>query len=66
MSTMSFIYTSVLTLNLILFYQVLEVDVLFNGVERLFTTLLGIALALGIIALLGYLARRSNIEPAAG
>ena len=47
----------VLTLNLILFYQLLEADVLFNGLERLFTTLLGIAFALGIIVL-DYLAKR--------
>jgi len=44
----------------------LEADVLFNGMERLFTTLLGVAFALGIIALLEYLARRSSGEPAAG
>jgi len=44
----------------------LEADVLFNGMERLFTTLLGVAFALGIIALLEYLARRSSWEPAAG
>jgi uncharacterized membrane protein YccC len=60
------LYTAILTLNLILFYQLLEADVLFNGVERLFTTLLGIAFALGIIALLEYLARRSKVESATG
>ena len=60
------LYASVLTLNLILFYQLLEVDVLFSGLERLFTTLLGIACALGIIVLLGYLAGRSSVKPAAG
>ena len=38
----------------------LEADDLFNGVERLLTTLLGIAFALGIIALLEYLVRRSS------
>ena len=58
------LYASVLTLNLILFYQLLEADVLFNGVERLFTTLLGIVFALGNIALLVYLAQRSSAEPA--
>ncbi len=59
------LYASILTLNLILFYQLLEADVLFNGMERLVTTLLGIVLALGIIALLEYLAKRPSGEPAA-
>lgn len=58
------LYASVLTLNLILFYQLLEADVWFNGMERLFTTLIGIAFALGNIALLEYLAQRSRAEPA--
>lgn len=56
------LYASILTLNLILFYQLLEADVWFNGIERLVTSLLGIAFALGIIALLEYLARRSRTE----
>jgi len=60
------LYASILTLNLILFYQLLEADVLFNGMERLVTTLLGIAFALGIIVLLGYLAQRTSTKPAAG
>jgi hypothetical protein len=56
------LYASILTLNLILFYQLLEADVWFNGIERLVTTLLGIAFALGIIALLEYLAKPSSAE----
>lgn len=56
------LYASILTLNLLLFYQLLEADVLFNATERLLTTLLGIAFALGIIALLEYLAKRSSKE----
>ena len=60
------LYASILTLDLILFYQLLEADVLFNGMERLVTTLLGIFFALGIIALLDYLAKRPGEEPAAG
>ncbi len=54
------LYTSILTLNLILFYQLLEADVLFNGMERLATTLLGIALATAIILLLEFLARHHS------
>ena len=53
-----------LTLNLILFYQLLEADVLFNGLERLVTTLMGILLSLAIIALLEFLAWRSDATPA--
>ena len=53
------LYATILTLDLILFYQLLEADVLFNGVERLVTTLLGIIFALGIIGLLEILAKRS-------
>lgn len=60
------LYASILTLNLILFYKLLEADVLFNGMERLVTTLLGIAFALGIIGLLEVLAKRSGEEPTAG
>lgn len=60
------LYASILTLNLILFYQLLEADVWFNGIERLVTTLLGIAFALGIIALLEYLARSSGAEQTGG
>lgn len=56
------LYATVLTLNLILFYQLLEADVLFNGIERLFTTLIGIAFALGTIALLAYLEKRFEEE----
>ena len=52
------LYASILTLCLLLLYQLLEADVLFNGMERLVTTLLGIGLALGVVALLEYLARR--------
>ena len=59
------LYATVLTLNLILFYQLLEADVLFNGMERLMTTLLGIAFALAIIVLLEILAKRSRAKPAA-
>ncbi|MCB0195889.1 MAG: FUSC family protein [Anaerolineae bacterium] len=58
------LYASILTLNLILFYQLLETDVFFNGIERLFTTLLGIAFALGNIALLEYLEKQFNRESA--
>lgn len=57
------LYASILTLNLILFYQLLEADVVFNGIERLVTTLLGIALALGIILLLEYLSHRPTAKP---
>jgi hypothetical protein len=57
------LYASILTLNLILFYQLLEANVLFNGLERLVTTLLGIVLAMGIIVLLEYLAKRPSEEP---
>jgi hypothetical protein len=53
------LYATILTLDLILFYQLLEADVLFNGVERLVATLLGIIFALGIIGLLEILAKRS-------
>ena len=53
------LYASILTLCLLLLYQLLEADVLFNGMERLVTTLLGIGLALGVVALLEYLARRA-------
>jgi hypothetical protein len=60
------LYAAILTLNLILFYQLLEADVLFSATERLVTTLLGIAFALGIIALLEYLSKRQPGEPAAG
>lgn len=60
------LYASILTLNLILFYKLLEADVLFNGMERLVTTLLGIAFALAIIGLLEYLAKRPGEEPTAG
>lgn len=52
------LYASLLTLNLLLLYQLLESDVLFNGVERLATTLFGIALALGVVFVLEYLAER--------
>ncbi len=58
------IYASILTLDLLLFYQLLEADVLFNGMERLITTLLGIAFAMGIIALLEYLAKQPDEAPA--
>jgi hypothetical protein len=57
------LYATILTLNLILFYQLLETDVLFNTLERVATTLLGIALALGVLLLLEYLARRSDGKP---
>ena len=57
------LYATILTLNLILFYQLLEADVLFNGLERLVTTLLGIAFSLGIIGLLEYLAKRPGEQP---
>jgi hypothetical protein len=60
------LYASILTLNLILFYKLLEADVLFNGLERLLTTLLGILFALVIIGLLDYLAKRQGEETAAG
>jgi len=60
------LYASILTLNLILFYQLLEANVLFNGIERLVTTLLGIAFALGIIVLLEYLAKQPGEEQSAG
>ncbi|NJN53260.1 MAG: hypothetical protein HC804_00005 [Anaerolineae bacterium] len=60
------LYASILTLNLLLFYQLLEADVLFNGMERLVTTLLGIAFAMGIIVLLEYLAKRPSREPSVG
>lgn len=60
------LYASILTLNLILFYQLLEADVLFNGIERLITTLLGIAMSLGVIALLGHLETHTSHKPAAG
>jgi hypothetical protein len=60
------LYASIVTLDLILFYQLLEANVWFNGMERLFTTPLGVVFALGVIALLGYLARRSKVQPAPG
>ncbi len=60
------LYASILTLNLILFYKLLEADVLFNGLERLVTTLLGIFFALVIIGLLEYQATHQRKEPAAG
>jgi hypothetical protein len=60
------LYASIMTLNLILFCQLLEADVLFNGMERLTTTLLGIVFALGIIWALGYLAKQSRVQPTAG
>jgi len=59
------LYATILTFNLILFYKLLEADVLFNGLERLATTLLGIAFALGILLLLEYLERRRNGAPTA-
>lgn len=53
------LYATILTVDLILFYRLLEADVLFNGAERLITTLLGIVIALAIILILELLARRS-------
>lgn len=59
------LFASILTLNLILFYQLLEADVVFNGIERLVTTLLGVAFALGCILLLEHLAQRPRGETVA-
>jgi hypothetical protein len=59
------LYSTVLTINLLLLYQLLEADVLFSGMERLVTTLLGIAFGLGVVALLEYLAQRSASEAVA-
>lgn len=59
------LYSTILTLNLLLLYPLLEADTLFNGMERLVTTLLGIALALGVVFFLEYLAQRTISDPAA-
>jgi hypothetical protein len=60
------LYASIMTLNLILFYQLIEGNALFNGAERLFTTLLGILFALATIWALGKLATRLSLGSAAG
>ena len=57
------LYAAVLTLSLLLLYQLLEADVIFNGMDRLVTTLLGIALALGAVSMLAYLAQRAAPAP---
>lgn len=54
------VYVALLTWNLILFYRLIGADVVGGGAERLLTTLLGIACALGVLVLLDFLAGRSE------